>query len=147
WRYCQEREARIARGDGALVVPGLVVVLGGDGAMLTAVRAFAATPVPTLGINFGRVGFLASTPQSRWRDVLDGILEGRGVIEPRMRLAVEAPSSGVRGVALNEAVVSREPEDAMVTMSLHVGDAWVTNYRADGLIVSTPSGSTAYSLS
>ncbi|MEZ5977017.1 MAG: NAD(+)/NADH kinase [Planctomycetota bacterium] len=147
WRYCQERERRIAEGEGDLEVPGLVVVLGGDGAMLMAVRAFAATPVPTLGINFGRVGFLASTPQTRWRDVLEGVLEGRGVIEPRMRLAVEVLSSGERGIALNEAVVSREPEDAMVSMSLHVGELLVTNYRADGLIVSTPSGSTAYSLS
>lgn len=128
-------------------LPDLVVVLGGDGAMLSAVRAFRETPVPTLGINFGRVGFLASTPVSRWREVLEGVLAGRGVAEPRMRLSIELPGAARESVALNDVVISREPQDAMLELSLEVGGAWVTNYRADGLILSTPSGSTAYSLS
>jgi len=127
--------------------PDLVVVLGGDGAMLSAVRAFCEAPVPTLGINFGRVGFLASTPQSRWREVLGGVLDGRGVTEPRMRLSVELPGLERPAIALNDVVISREPQDAMLEIALEVGGAWVTNYRADGLILSTPSGSTAYSLS
>lgn len=140
--------AEAARAEGrALDAPDLVVVLGGDGAMLSSVRAFCETPVPTLGINFGRVGFLASTPQSRWREVLGGVLDGRGVIEPRMRLSVELPGLDRPAVALNDVVISREPQDAMLEIALEVGGAWVTNYRADGLILSTPSGSTAYSLS
>jgi NAD+ kinase len=128
-------------------LPDLVVVLGGDGAMLSAVRAFRDAPVPTLGINFGRVGFLASTPQSRWRDVLTGVLEGRGVLEPRMRLSLSIADQNLVGVALNDVVLSRSPEDAMLRLSLDVDGAWVTNYRADGLILATPSGSTAYALS
>jgi len=142
----RHRASRTGTGAGE-VLPDLVVVLGGDGAMLSAVRAFRDAPVPTLGINFGRVGFLASTPQSRWRDVLTGVLEGRGVLEPRMRLSLEIADQGLVGVALNDVVLSRSPEDAMLRLSLDVDGAWVTNYRADGLILATPSGSTAYALS
>lgn len=131
-------------------VPDLVVVLGGDGAILAAVRAFAQHPVPTVGINFGRVGFLASTPVSAWAEVLEGILAGEGVLEPRMRLAAElAPRSGegMRAVALNDVVVQRGLTQGMLTVSLSVDSEWVSDYRADGLIIATPSGSTAHSLS
>jgi len=137
--------------------PDLVVVLGGDGAILAAVRAFADAPVPTIGINFGRVGFLASAETSRWREALAEILDGRAVIEPRMRLTAElCPSerrsvaeqktAAVSAVALNDVVVTRGAFQGMLTLELKVGDDWLTNYRADGLIVATPSGSTAYSL-
>jgi NAD+ kinase len=137
--------------------PDLVVVLGGDGAILAAVRAFAETPVPTIGINFGRVGFLASSETSRWREALSEILENRAVVEPRMRLQAELRTSGskedparkagvIRAVALNDVVVTRGAYQGMLTLALKVGADWVTNYRADGLIVATPSGSTAYSM-
>ncbi|QDU84810.1 putative inorganic polyphosphate/ATP-NAD kinase [Planctomycetes bacterium Pla163] len=127
--------------------PDLMVVLGGDGAMLSAVRAHASAPVPTVGINFGRVGFLASTPVTRWREVLDGILAGHGIVEPRMRLSIRVPGLERPSVALNEVVISRASEDAMLQIALEVGGTWVTDYRSDGLILATPSGSTAYSLS
>jgi NAD+ kinase len=129
--------------------PDLVVVLGGDGAILSAVRAYAATPVPTLGINFGHVGFLASTESSHWRDALGEILEGRAVVEPRMRIEAELDSQSgerVRAVALNDVVVTRGAYQGMLSFALQVGEDWLTNYRADGLIVASPSGSTAYSL-
>jgi len=129
--------------------PDLLVVLGGDGALLGAVRAFASTPVPTLGINFGRVGFLASTTAGRARETLEAVLVGTARLEPRMRISAEVrTASGTRkAVALNEVVVQRGVHQGMVTCSLRVGSDWVTNYRADGLIVASPSGSTAYSLS
>ncbi len=131
--------------------PDLAIVLGGDGAMLAAVRAFRRTPVPTLGINFGRVGFLAATPVSHWRETLAGILAGEGLVEERMRLAfsIESAKGDVtrKGIAFNDAVVNRAAHQRMMTVSLAVGDTWVTDYRADGLIIATPSGSTAYSLS
>jgi NAD+ kinase len=130
--------------------PDLLVVLGGDGAILGAVRAFALAPVPTLGINFGRIGFLASTPATRWRDALEGILSGGGVVDPRMRLEVElqrANRRDVRAFALNDVVVARGAHQGMLTLGLSVQGEWVTDYRADGLIVATPSGSTAHSLS
>ena len=137
------RAARVER-------PDLVVVLGGDGAILGAVRAFALAPVPTVGINFGRVGFLASTPATRWRESLSGILRGEGVLDPRMRLeAVVHRQRGddVRAFALNDVVLSRGAHEGMLTLGLSVGGDWVTDYRADGLIIATPSGSTAHSLS
>jgi len=130
--------------------PDLVVVLGGDGALLGAVRAFGSDPVPMLGINLGRVGFLASTPASRWRETLGGVLAGQGVLEPRLRLKARwTPRGGqpAECVALNEVVIQRGAHQGMLTVALSAGEKWVTNYRADGVIVATPSGSTAYSLS
>lgn len=133
-------------------LPDLLIVLGGDGAILGAVRAFASAPVPTIGINFGRVGFLASTPVSHWREALEGILSGEGVLEPRMRLvarlgAAASRQDGLEAIALNEVLVARGTAPGMLTLGLSVGGEWVADYRADGLILATPSGSTAHSLS
>jgi len=130
-------------------LPELVVVLGGDGSILAAVRAFTRTPVPIVGVNFGRIGFLASIRASDWEPALEDVLGGRAVIEPRMRLTAEFESrngSPVCAVALNEVVIARGAAQGMLTLSLSVGEQWVTDYRADGLIVATPSGSTAHSL-
>ena len=130
--------------------PALLCVLGGDGAILTTVRAYGHAPVPTIGINFGRVGFLASTLASRWEEVLSGVLAGQGVLERRMRIAARLERAGVPevgAIALNEVTVQRGSHQGMLTVGLKVGDDWVTDYRADGLIVATPTGSTAHSLS
>ncbi|MBK7641970.1 MAG: NAD(+)/NADH kinase [Planctomycetes bacterium] len=129
--------------------PDLVVVLGGDGTILAAVRAFADDPVPTLGINFGRVGFLTSAEALHWQEVLDGILAGARSLEPRMRLQAELHTHGkapTHVVALNDIVLTRGAFQGMLELSLSAGGRWVTDYRADGLILATPSGSTAYSL-
>lgn len=131
-------------------VPDLVIVLGGDGAILGAVRAFAQSPVPTIGINFGRVGFLASTPVSHWKEALDGVLGGEGILEPRMRLNATlegADGRHIEAIALNEVLVARGTAPGMLALGLSVGGEWVADYRADGLILATPSGSTAHSLS
>lgn len=127
----------------------LVVVLGGDGSILSAARAYAARPVPIVGVNFGRVGFLASVEASQWREALEDVLAGRARVEERTRLEVEFRDEHgrkQRAVALNDAVLTRGAFQGMLEVALKVGDDWVTNYRADGLVVSTPSGSTAYSL-
>ena len=128
--------------------PDLVLVLGGDGTMLTAARALADEPRPMLGVNFGRVGFLAPVEVTRWREVLEEVLDGRVRAEPRMRLVarVGSPEEPSHAVALNEFALQRGSVQGMVTLSLLVGGRWVGDYRADGLIVATPSGSTAYSL-
>jgi NAD+ kinase len=147
--------ARLESRGGAGPRPDLVVVLGGDGAILGAVRAFADAPVPTLGINFGRVGFLAAAEAGHWEEALREILDGEAVVEPRTRLLAELETAAtrelpdgarVRAVALNDVVVTRGAYQGLLELSLSIGDEWVTNYRADGLIVSTASGSTAYSL-
>lgn len=146
--FYKARTAR-ARANAAPFRPDALVVLGGDGAILAAVRAFADEPVPTLGINFGRVGFLASAESGHWRAALEELLAGRSVREHRMRLEaqfVDTHGDQVRAVALNDVVLTRGAFQGMLTLSLRVGGDWLTNYRADGLIVATPSGSTAYSL-
>jgi NAD+ kinase len=126
-----------------------VVVLGGDGAILGAVHAFADEPVPTLGINLGQVGFLAATPASAWREALAACLAGEAVEELRVRLEAEWRTGGRthHAIALNEVTLQRSSQSGMIEAALRAGDLWVTNYRADGVIVATPSGSTAYSLS
>lgn len=130
--------------------PDLVTVLGGDGSILAAVRAFAEAPVPMIGINFGRVGFLAPLEARHWAEGLTSVLEGRAVVEPRMRLEAHlhcrARAVPSHVVALNELVLTRGALQGMVTVSLQAGAHWVSDYRADGLIIATPSGSTAHSL-
>ncbi len=145
--FCEERESSSRKQRESY---DLVVVLGGDGAILGAVRAFAASPVPTLGINLGRVGFLASIPAKRWRDTLESALEGAGVLEHRGRLLARwrrAEDVEKKAVALNDVVLLRGAAHGMLTLALRVGSTWVTDFRADGAAVATPSGSTAYSLS
>jgi len=142
-------EAAERRGPPLEQSPDLVVVLGGDGSILSAVRSFARHPVPTLGINFGRVGFLASVMVKDWEAALDEVLAGRGVLEPRLRLSAEVngrKGERVRKVALNDVLVERGAAQSMLTLSLTIGRQWVSDYRADGLIIATPSGSTAHSL-
>jgi NAD+ kinase len=129
--------------------PDLVVVLGGDGSILSAVHAFASCPVPILGVNFGRVGFLASVPTSEWRAALEEVLEGRSMIEPRTRLSVSITSGDeapIHDIALNDVVLSRGSFQGMLSVGMEVDGHWVSDYRADGLIVATASGSTAHSL-
>jgi NAD+ kinase len=148
--FKQAQEERIERGQADDDSPDLALVLGGDGAMLAAIRGFRRAPVPTLGINFGRVGFLASTPVSHWRETVAGVLAGEGVVEQRARIAFQVETRrgpGPHGIALNDAVVNRAAHQRMLALSLSVDGTWVTEYRADGLIIATPSGSTAYSLS
>jgi len=142
--FAEERGA-----GGAALRPDLLVVLGGDGAILAAVRAFGEEPIPTLGINLGHVGFLAATPAESWREALESCLSGDAVVESRMRLQAEWRRDGKvhRATALNEFTLQRSSHQGMIQAALWSGSDWVTNYRADGVIVATPSGSTAYSLS
>ncbi|MFT4539755.1 MAG: NAD+ kinase [Planctomycetota bacterium] len=129
--------------------PDLVVVLGGDGTILSAVQAMCHSPRPMIGINFGRVGFLAPVEASEWKEGLDEVLTGRGRVEPRMRLEARLRNrvtGEVHLVALNDLALTRGAVQGMVSVALEVGGSWVTDYRADGLLIATPSGSTAYSL-
>ncbi len=130
--------------------PDLVVVLGGDGSVLTAARLFHDAPVPTIGVNFGRVGFLASLAGTAWREGLGEVLDGRALVEYRMRIVARVEradgSQGSPTVAMNDVVISRGPSPSMAAFDLVASGRYVCSYRADGLIFATPSGSTAYSL-
>jgi NAD+ kinase len=131
-------------------VPDLNVVLGGDGSILTVVSAFSSHPVATLGINAGRIGFLASVGVACCAMAVEEAFDGQCVLEPRMRLEAShqtARNSGMStAVALNDLVVQRGAAQGMMTLSLSDGGTWVSDYRADGLILASPSGSTAHSL-
>lgn len=128
----------------------LVVVLGGDGSVLTAAGLFDVCPVPTIGINFGRVGFLASLEVSGWREGLDDVFAGRALVEERMRLGASVVREGGEVLpavlSMNDVVISRGGTPSMAEFELLSAGRSVTSYRADGLIFATPSGSTAYSL-
>jgi NAD+ kinase len=128
----------------------LVVVLGGDGTLLAVARAIGDRDVPILGVNLGTLGFLAEIARADLFSALEGVLEKRFRIEERMRLEVRAEGGGVglsRTLALNDAVISNTALSRMVHLETRADGAEVTTYHADGLIVATPTGSTAYSLS
>jgi NAD+ kinase len=128
----------------------LVVVLGGDGTLLAVARAIGDRDVPILGVNLGTLGFLAEIARDELFAALEAVLAGRFRIEERMRLDVSVERGGGslgRYLALNDAVVSNTALSRMVHLEMRADGAAVTTYHADGLIVATPTGSTAYSLS
>jgi NAD+ kinase len=128
----------------------LAVVIGGDGTMLGFAREMAAYGIPLLGINQGRLGFITDIPIERWRESLAPVLAGDYEVEPRAMLEGEVWRDGeaiFTGLALNDVVVSRGGVSGMVELKIQVGEQFVANMRADGLIVASPTGSTAYALS
>ncbi|MBO5940134.1 MAG: NAD(+)/NADH kinase [Kiritimatiellae bacterium] len=124
--------------DAGSVAPDIVVVLGGDGTMLSAVHKYPG--IPLLGLNLGSLGYLASVEEANFDDALDAIAEGRYGISHRTALNV----CGVN--ALNDVVVSRGASGHAIRMDLSVDGEHATRFVADGLVVATPTGSTAYSL-
>ena len=128
----------------------LVVVLGGDGTLIAAARVAQAADLPLLGVNLGSLGFLTETALDRLDPVLDAVCAGACTIEERMMLEVVVRhAAGEHGpfVVLNDAVINKSALARMIEMEAAVDGEYLTTYRADGLIVSTPTGSTAYSLS
>ena len=127
----------------------MLIALGGDGTMLRAGRLAAPGGVPVLGINLGRLGFLTEVQPAEWPDVLGRVLKGDFWIEDRMMLRVEhLRRSEVLGAyeALNEVVVGRGTEPHAIHLTTLIDGGEITTYVADGLIVATPTGSTAYAL-
>ena len=128
----------------------LAVVVGGDGTMLGFARDMARHGLPLVGINQGRLGFITDIPFERWRESLAPILAGDYEVEPRAMLegAVWRDGESIfSGLALNDVVVSRGQTASMVELRIHAGSELVANIRADGVIVASPTGSTAYALS
>lgn len=128
----------------------LAVVVGGDGTMLGIARRLAPFDVPMVGINHGRLGFITDIPLASWTEGLQQIIDGDYVEDRRAMLAGDVWRDGgsvFSAESLNDVVVSRGATSAMVELRVDLGDEFVLNVRADGLIVSTPTGSTAYALS
>ena len=131
-------------------VVDLAIVLGGDGTMLSIARRLAPLGVPLIGINQGRLGFLTDIPLTRMESTLDAMLAGRYLEERRTLLAaVVVRSSGERdeAFALNEVVVNRGSLGSMIECAVEIDGRFAYSMRADGIIVATPTGSTAYALS
>jgi NAD+ kinase len=128
----------------------LAVVVGGDGTMLGIARELARHNLPLVGINQGRLGFITDVPLGHWREALAPMIAGDYEEDFRAMLEGEVWRDGLRifeGLSLNDVVVSRGATASMVELRVDIGDEFVANMRADGLILASPTGSTAYSLS
>jgi NAD+ kinase len=128
----------------------LLIVLGGDGTLLSMARAVGELGIPLVGVNLGDLGFLTATTLEEMIPALEALLRGEMVIEERMLLLTRVRRGGeVVGewLALNDAVITKAAMSRIINLSVSIGGQHAILYRADGLIVSTPTGSTAYSLS
>ncbi|MFP4056662.1 MAG: NAD(+)/NADH kinase [Candidatus Brocadiia bacterium] len=128
----------------------LAVILGGDGAILSATRRLGRNQVPAIGINLGKFGFLAEVSAAEFREHFEDILAGRYRVSRRMMLACRLERDGRllgQYLALNDVVVSRGALSRLVRIALAIDGHQATTYNGDGVIVSTPTGSTAHSLS
>ena len=126
------------------------IIMGGDGTMLGIARQLAPYDVPLIGINQGRLGFMTDIPTERMIPVLDDILNGKSKAEKRTLLEGRVMRAGVTiacGLAVNDVVVARGAGAGMVELKVTVDGHFMYNQRSDGLIISTPTGSTAYALS
>jgi NAD+ kinase len=129
--------------------PNLVIVLGGDGTLLAAARAFARTTTPILSVNLGSLGFLTEIPLSELYITLEDWCENRADIEVRSMMHAEIIRGGQtiqEWDALNDVVVAKGTIARMGDFSVEIDQQFVATFRADGIIVSTPTGSTAYNL-
>lgn len=150
-----ETAAALGRTDGVArdrLPPGidLVIVAGGDGTLLSMARTAAPLQIPLLGINFGSLGFLTELQPSEARSGIEAVIEGRFSIEERQTLRVRHASrdGSLREYALlNDAVITKSALARMINIRVRVDDEEVATYASDGLIVATPTGSTAYNLS
>jgi NAD+ kinase len=134
----------------------LAIALGGDGTLIGVARQLAPAGTIIIGINQGRLGFMTDIQISRLKDELPSILNGEGVVENRGMLEVtvrrkssrtSSPEQVFHAPALNDVVISRGAVSRMVEIDVFVGESYLQSLRADGLILATPTGSTAYALS
>jgi len=128
----------------------LAVVLGGDGTMLSAARALASSGVPLVGINQGRLGFMTDIALESMTAKMASILAGQYALEPRTMLAAEvsrAERSVFAATALNDVIVTKGASGRLIELVVGIDGQFVYDLRSDGLIVATPTGSTAYALS
>jgi NAD+ kinase len=129
----------------------LLVVLGGDGTLIHAQSLLDGRPAPILGVNMGSLGFMTEVPQSGLYQALEAVLAGKAQVSERMKLRVHLHKGGgaeraLDAEVLNDVVISKSALSRMAELDTRCSGEYVTTYRADGVIVATPTGSTAYSL-
>jgi NAD+ kinase len=135
--------------DLTAVKADLVIIFGGDGSILSTARRMGTRPIPAIGVNFGKFGFLTDI---RARDVVEDItrvLSGQAVVEKRLLLTanIGSPEGGGKLVALNEFYLAPSTVGRVVTIEVSLGGEYAATYRGDGILVATPTGSTGHSLS
>ncbi len=126
-----------------------IIVLGGDGTFLSAARFIENRPIPLMGVKFGEVGFLAETTEENLYEEIDLLLEGKFFIQKRTRLDIKVMRNNKQIIdvdVLNDAVINKSALSRLTSCAVYLDSIYLTTYRADGLILATPTGSTAYSL-
>ena len=123
----------------------MIISIGGDGTIISTLRKFVNSDLPVLGLHIGGLGFLAECNQDSYKERIDNIILEDYYIEDRMLIEVERDSCKFHSI--NEVVINRGELGRTIKISVSIGDKYVNTYEADGLIFSTPTGSTAYSLS
>ena len=125
----------------------IILSLGGDGTLLRAARIGCQRGIPVLGINLGRLGFLAGAGPEQAEDALRRLVRGQYTIERRIALAARIGDEGPEALAINDVVIHKGGVARVISLSVAVDGEQVGTYSADGIVVATPTGSTAYSLS
>ncbi len=128
----------------------LIVVLGGDGTLLSVARVMGAHAVPVLAVNFGSLGFLTEITLEETFNTLENVLAGKATTQKRLMIDVTVTRKGARFAnyrALNDVVLTKAALARIIDIDVKINDQFVATYKADGLIVATPTGSTAYTLS
>jgi NAD+ kinase len=146
---CPDCEGRASRAEVAARAD-LMVVLGGDGTLLSVARDLGGREVPILGVNLGGLGFLTEIALEELLPTLEQVLRGEGVVSRRLTLTAEVRREGrviAEMEALNDAVINKTTLSRILDLETLVNGEYVTTFRSDGLIVATPTGSTAYCLS
>ncbi|RLC05459.1 MAG: NAD(+) kinase [Deltaproteobacteria bacterium] len=126
-----------------------MIVLGGDGTFLSAARFIENLKIPLMGVKFGEVGFLAETTEDNLNKAITLMLEGKYTIQKRTRLDIKVVRGNEQIIdvdVLNDAVINKSALSRLASCAVYLDSTYLTTYRADGLIVATPTGSTAYSL-
>jgi NAD+ kinase len=140
----ESAHCRVASKDDFGKLADVVITFGGDGTLLSIARLLIHADVPIMGINVGRLGFLAEFSADEVPEAIECLLSGAYRIVDRSTLVVE--TEALRGIAINEILVERSAEAKMISVRAYVDDHHVADYSADGVIIATPTGSTAYSL-
>ncbi len=126
-----------------------IVVLGGDGTFLSVARYIENSDIPLMGVKFGEVGFLSETTEEHLYDAIEAVFKGQFIIRKRSRLDIKVIREDKLIIdvdVLNDAVINKAALSRLASCAVYIDNTYLTTYRADGLIVATPTGSTAYSL-
>jgi NAD+ kinase len=147
--YLRENHKTFNRSDVEIAAYQCLVSIGGDGTLLDTVTMVGSSGIPVVGINAGRLGFISSISTEEFEEVLQSLKSGNFECEDRTLISVQTPRNlfGENNYALNEVTLHKKDTASMVTIDAYLNGEFLNTYWADGIIVSTPTGSTAYSLS